>query len=238
MTAISVNLHLQRALELANVDPKDLSTERLLLLLLDDHVARGVLARLDVDLRELRQRLWAAIDTEVFIPDEQGAGLRALERAALAASAADCAELHGGHVLVAILDDPDSHAASLLRAAGIGRLEATSTLAELGLGTPLHRRLLARLVGFVGRRHKPTPGPAGTNLVLHNDDFTTMEFVVELLQSELDFSQKQATRIMLEIHRNGQAIIGTFDALEVAERRDQLESRAREVGYPLRITVE
>jgi len=79
------------------------------------------------------------------------------------------------------------------------------------------------------RRHK---------VVLHNDDFTPMEFVVELLESVFNRSGAEATRIMLAVHRSGIGIAGVFSH-EIAEAKAARAVRfSRESGYPLLCTTE
>ncbi len=79
------------------------------------------------------------------------------------------------------------------------------------------------------RRHK---------VLLHNDDFTPMEFVVEILESVFNRSAAEATRIMLTVHRSGVGVAGVFSA-EIAEAKSTKTLRyARESGYPLLCTTE
>ena len=79
------------------------------------------------------------------------------------------------------------------------------------------------------RRHK---------VLLHNDDFTPMEFVVEILESVFNRSGAEATRIMLTVHRSGLGIAGVYTR-EIAEAKAIKTVRfARESGYPLLCTTE
>ena len=75
-------------------------------------------------------------------------------------------------------------------------------------------------------------------VVLHNDDYTPMEFVVEVLESVFNRSGAEATRIMLTVHRSGIGVAGIFSS-EVAEAKAAKTVRfARESGYPLLCTTE
>jgi ATP-dependent Clp protease adaptor protein ClpS len=75
-------------------------------------------------------------------------------------------------------------------------------------------------------------------VLLHNDDYTTMEFVVWVLQTVFHHDESTATSIMLHIHRTGIGIAGIY-AHEIAETRAaRVEALAREQEYPLRCTVE
>lgn len=75
-------------------------------------------------------------------------------------------------------------------------------------------------------------------VLLHNDDFTTMEFVVAVLVRYFHKSVDEAARIMLEVHRRGLGVAGVF-TFEVAETKVvQVTAEAREEGMPLKCTVD
>jgi len=75
-------------------------------------------------------------------------------------------------------------------------------------------------------------------VLLHNDDYTTMEFVVWILQTVFHHDETTATRIMLHVHQNGIGVAGLYPH-EIAETRAiHVERLARQHEYPLRCTVE
>ncbi len=75
-------------------------------------------------------------------------------------------------------------------------------------------------------------------VLLHNDDFTTMEFVVAILRSVFRKSEAEATQLMLKVHNEGAAIAGLFP-YEIAETKAaQVVQKASEAEYPLLCTVE
>lgn len=75
-------------------------------------------------------------------------------------------------------------------------------------------------------------------IIMHNDNITTMPFVVAVLRAVFNKSEQDAKQIMLEIHFKEQALVGVY-ALEHAElKRDQTHSSARARGYPLTCTIE
>jgi ATP-dependent Clp protease adaptor protein ClpS len=80
--------------------------------------------------------------------------------------------------------------------------------------------------------------PPRYKVLLLNDDYTSMEFVVAVLMQVFRHSQASATRIMLHIHNSGVGIAGVYSR-EVAETRvAQVETLAREAGHPLQCTLE
>jgi ATP-dependent Clp protease adaptor protein ClpS len=75
-------------------------------------------------------------------------------------------------------------------------------------------------------------------VVFHNDDFTTMEFVVLVLMKFFHKSETEATHIMLSIHHKGHGIAGVYTK-DVAETKvAQVQDYAKEAGMPLRLTTE
>lgn len=80
--------------------------------------------------------------------------------------------------------------------------------------------------------------PRMFRVLLHNDDYTTMEFVVSILVEVFRRTPDEATRIMLAVHEKGVGECGVYTA-EVAETKVALvHARARREGYPLRCTLE
>lgn len=80
--------------------------------------------------------------------------------------------------------------------------------------------------------------PERFQVLLHNDDFTTMDFVVRILQSIFHKNVDEATSIMLHIHEHGIGVCGTFTR-EIAEAKvNRVHLEAAEAGYPLKCTME
>jgi len=75
-------------------------------------------------------------------------------------------------------------------------------------------------------------------VLLHNDDYTTMNFVVEILEAVFHKSPAEAHRIMMHVHVRGQGVCGVYPH-EIAETKvDLVHERARENGFPLKATLE
>ncbi|MDR2892836.1 MAG: ATP-dependent Clp protease adapter ClpS [Deltaproteobacteria bacterium] len=80
--------------------------------------------------------------------------------------------------------------------------------------------------------------PRRVRVLLLNDDYTSMEFVVLVLMDIFRKTSQEATTIMLAVHENGRGECGVY-TLEIAETKvGQVHSRAREHGFPLRCVVE
>ena len=75
-------------------------------------------------------------------------------------------------------------------------------------------------------------------VVLINDDYTPMEFVVEVLESVFSMERNKATRVMLEVHTKGKGVCGVF-TYEIAETKvAQVTSIAQQQQHPLLCTME
>lgn len=80
--------------------------------------------------------------------------------------------------------------------------------------------------------------PSMFRVLLHNDDYTTMEFVVEILITVFNKSPEEAVEIMLNVHRKGIGICGVY-TFEVSETKVNIvHVLARENGFPLKCTME
>ena len=92
--------------------------------------------------------------------------------------------------------------------------------------------------GVATRPRKQEARPPRFKVVLYNDDYTPMEFVVALLEQVFHKPPVEATALMLQIHRSGSGVAGVY-ALEVAETKVATVHRmAEERGYPLRSGLE
>ena len=80
--------------------------------------------------------------------------------------------------------------------------------------------------------------PKKYKVLLHNDDYTTMEFVIYILQSIFHKNINEAERIMIQVHRNGVGICGVYTH-EIAESKaKKVERVAKEHSHPLLCTIE
>lgn len=75
-------------------------------------------------------------------------------------------------------------------------------------------------------------------VILHNDDYTTMEFVIEILRRYFHKKEQEAMQVMLSVHEQGKGVAGVYD-LEIAETKVmQVHEYATSNGFPLKCSIE
>jgi ATP-dependent Clp protease adaptor protein ClpS len=100
------------------------------------------------------------------------------------------------------------------------------------------RQLPAGETGVETQSRSRTATPPLFRVLMHNDDYTTMEFVVQMLEGVFHKPPPEATRIMLNIHVRGVGECGVFP-FEIAEAKvDRVHALARESGFPLKCSIE
>jgi ATP-dependent Clp protease adaptor protein ClpS len=90
-------------------------------------------------------------------------------------------------------------------------------------------------------KEKTTPKikePDEFRVLLLNDDYTTMDFVVEVLMIVFHKNLEDANRIMLDVHKKGKGIVGQYTWDIAATKVEQVHAAARENEFPLRCIVE
>ncbi len=80
--------------------------------------------------------------------------------------------------------------------------------------------------------------PEQFRVVLHNDDYTTMDFVVEVLIRVFRKDNNTATKIMFDVHRKGRGVVGSYTYDIAATKAEHVHRMAREREFPLRCTIE
>lgn len=80
--------------------------------------------------------------------------------------------------------------------------------------------------------------PQMFKVLLHNDDYTSMDFVIEILMDIFHKNHAQAEQIMLQIHEKGKAICGVY-SFEIAQTKaQQVKQKAKQNEFPLLATIE
>lgn len=80
--------------------------------------------------------------------------------------------------------------------------------------------------------------PKHYKVIMHNDDFTSMEFVVEILIDIFHKDEIEAERLMLMVHESGRAAVGTYPYDIAITKVQAATARAKEEEFPFRMTVE
>jgi len=83
-----------------------------------------------------------------------------------------------------------------------------------------------------------TAEPKLFRVILHNDDYTTMEFVVDVLMTVFHKPAAEATKIMLDVHKKGKGVCGVYTYDIAATKASQVRDLARKSQYPLKCSVE
>jgi len=93
-------------------------------------------------------------------------------------------------------------------------------------------------VEVVTEKRTRTEKPRLWRVILHNDDYTTMEFVIEVLTTVFNKTPAEATDLMWQVHRRGACLAGVYTH-EVAETKiARVEAMAREAEFPFLATME
>lgn len=80
--------------------------------------------------------------------------------------------------------------------------------------------------------------PRRYKVIIYNDDFTTMDFVVKILTQVFFKSEAEAERLMLQVHHSDKAVVGIYSYDVAISKVRKATNMAREAGFPLRLTVE
>ena len=75
------------------------------------------------------------------------------------------------------------------------------------------------------------------DVVIHNDDYTTMDFVVMILETIFNKNHDEAMQLMLFVHEQGEAVAGTYIYDIAHSKADKATALARNEGFPLQLTV-
>ena len=88
------------------------------------------------------------------------------------------------------------------------------------------------------RLTQKTKPPQMYQVVMLNDDYTPMEFVVVVIQEFFNKDRETATQIMLRIHLDGKGVCGVYSRDVAATKVDQVQDAARQAGHPLQCVSE
>lgn len=80
--------------------------------------------------------------------------------------------------------------------------------------------------------------PKKYNVIFHNDDYTPMEFVIQVLYTVFDKDEAESIRITLEVHEKGKAIVAQYTKEIAKTKKMQVDSYADKFEHPLKCTIE
>lgn len=244
-SALSQNLHLsiRRALNIARDHHHGHATpEHLLLALTDDPEAVPALLACNVNLTKLRDDLSrsllpasANVLSSITNPRPNAAFQSIIQRAVRHVHSADHDTVTAAHALVSLFADP---VAQFLQDQGMTRYHAVNYVCH---GTVNHPELAASAKSgpMYEASAQPEDKPDGPTyeVVLLNDEYTTMAFVVCVLQEVFQVTYNEAMRIMLSVDKNGTGSCGCYGCTEAEDLARQVMDRAREAQQPLRCVV-
>jgi len=118
---------------------------------------------------------------------------------------------------------------------GFDRIAGLSELFRMGVWQ-LSRT--SRTAPYWSGRKKKLKPPAMYKVVLLNDDFTPMEFVVMIVQEYFNKDRETATQIMLKVHREGRGVCGVYTRDIASTKVEQVVTHARQAGHPLQCVME
>jgi ATP-dependent Clp protease adaptor protein ClpS len=139
--------------------------------------------------------------------------------------------------VVAMTDRAERWKESLIRDIASPRIEMAGKPRPRGPAGPGNGDEDGR-TGLVTKTRPKTKKPSLYKVLLLNDDYTPMEFVIHVLEKYFAKGREEATRIMLHVHQKGVGVCGVF-TYEVAETKvTQVMDLARQNGHPLQCTME
>ena len=88
------------------------------------------------------------------------------------------------------------------------------------------------------KQHTDIREPQRYKVYIHNDDFTTMDFVVMVLKRVFFLNEETSFHLMLQVHHSDNAVVGVYTYDVAMSKVRKATELAREKGFPLRLTVE
>jgi len=80
--------------------------------------------------------------------------------------------------------------------------------------------------------------PKQYKVIMHNDDFTTMEFVIDVLMNIFNKKFEEANKIMIDVHKKGKGIAGIYSYDIAVTKSSMAMTLAKEDGFPFKLSVE
>lgn len=212
-------------------------------LLREDAVVR-ILALCGCDTQHLQTEMKEYLELLPGPPGRAGRSTRAprpdatftssLQKAFMQAMGSGQREFGTDGLLVVILDAKETYASMLLGAEGLARVELLRCISH---GSPALPPLAPHPAQPPAQSPSSSTGALAA-LVLHNDHYTAMDFVVHVLTQVFGLTEKQAGAMMMQVHKAGHAALGPYP-VDVAQRlAEEIRSLAAEEEFPLLCTIE
>jgi ATP-dependent Clp protease adapter protein ClpS len=239
----SLELSLRRAIAIAATGHHEYATlEHLLLALTDDMEAEAVLRACNVDLEKLRRSLVSLIDSELAKFETgrsenskpSAAFQRVIQRAVAHVHSVGREHVTAANVLVSILTERGCQACAALEDQGVTRYDATLYICH---GISKADRL-SRGRAEAAPRDLSEPTALQAKVMLLNDDYTPMEFVVHVLERVFEKDHETAERIMLATHNSGIGTCGLYPYDVASTKVSAVLDLAREQQHPLQCVLE
>ena len=200
----------------------EIDVEHLLLALLDAPSVIGVLLGCGANLEALRRALGeeiakrgAAGEQDEIATQPTLAFQRVVQRAILHVQSSAQESVTGAEALIAIFGEKDSRALRILQEHSVTRLGVT------------------RFLAHAAAMPAPPSDAAELQVVIYNDDFTTMEFVIDVLQKFFAMNREEAADAMMEIHQQGKAVCGLYSRQDAQGLVAEVTDYAERHGHPL-----
>ena len=124
------------------------------------------------------------------------------------------------------------------RGVHLKKLLQSSNITPISPTDPTAMATQERQGGLLEAEKVKTKPPPLYKVLLLNDDYTPMDFVVVVLQTVFAMSREKATQVMLQVHREGMGVCGTYTREVAAAKVDQVTGLARKYQHPLQCTME
>jgi ATP-dependent Clp protease adapter protein ClpS len=239
---LEVSLH-KAFMEARDKRHEFISVEHLLLALLDNPSASILLRECSANLDELRKLLTDLVeevtprmkDGEIDTQPTLGFQ-RVIQQAILHVQTSGKKEVTSVDVLVAIFGEQDSAAVRFLEQAGVSRFSVVTQVSH-GKNESVVKSTVAAGGHNVRINETVNPATAAFKVVLLNDDYTPMDFVVGVLHNVFAYTHEQAMELMLEVHREGVGVCGPYTLDDAVNKVERVREYAKGRQHPLQCLV-
>jgi ATP-dependent Clp protease adapter protein ClpS len=241
---------LRRALERARRDAHEggdetATVEHLLRSIVEEPTGADVLSKCGADMEALDRELdhLLALSSAARPPAEilSLAHDRVLLFAKAHTLSAGLTQMSIGDVLAALLIARSEESSKLLAKQGVSRLDVLNYICHgIEKDSIQNRKSPARLPrAHVANEVEGLRGSPGRYLVIvHNDTYTTQEFVSEMLSSVFGKSDDEARVLMTAVHERGSGVVAEYDLRLAVKKVAKANRRAQKAGFPLRMTIQ